>query len=114
MTQFKANGVEYNLQFKTLAMLRYEQKSKASGSPESVLAAAEKMQAGDLTMERLIRLFWCGLSPMPQTEEEVAAIVDELGLVAAMEALGNALSEGLGGLAEDSSADPTKASTKKR
>lgn len=97
---FEAGGRSYRLFLGTLAMLRYEASAKAAGEPESVLEAAQKLQGGDLSMARLLRLFECGLTPAPGSEEALAEIVDALGLTEAMSMLGDALSSSLSGLQE--------------
>lgn len=111
---FEAGGKSYRLFLGTLAMLRYEVRAKQAGEPESVLQAAQKLQDGELSMVRLLRLFECGLIPQPAGEEELAEIVDEVGLTRAMTLLGEALSGSFDGLQEEAEGNGARASSAER
>lgn len=114
--EFEAGGVTYRLHLGMAAMLRYERRAKEiDGKGESVLAAAQAMQAGDLSVERLLRLFWAGLSPQVETEEAAAEIADEVGMAAAMEMLGRSLDDVMEGfVGEPPGKKPAGASTLKQ
>lgn len=106
--------MSYRLFLGTAAMLRYERAAKAAGEQESVLEAAQKMQAGDISMERLLRLFGCGLTPQLETEDELAELMDTVGFTPAMEMLGKALADSVGGLNEEAPAKNSGRVSKRR
>jgi hypothetical protein len=91
--RFAAGGVSYELAFGIAAMKRYQ---RAHG--ETVTQAFSALGEGD--MVRVGNLFQ--VACRPQVDEETTdAIIDEIGLAAALEHLKTAASEAFKGLTEE-------------